>query len=704
MAISTPFDPDRPYPDLDLRRQPSGLAGRPRPLAGRHPRGRRQAVGCAARAPDRTFRRPPHQRIDAAACERTRCWKPKSENRRSGRRGACDRPARRVHVRPRRRRGGLRGQGAAGRGAEGAGRRNRSPRRQACRRRRTSSSCWPPTAPCAGSATRSAKLVAGDNVLRAAAAHHRRRAADRARRAMRCRRGSTCGCRPISSKLLGPLFELAAAEDITGIARGIAFQLVEALGVLERQKVADEVKGLDQPSRASLRKYGVRFGAYHIYVPSLLKPAPRALAAQLWALKHGEPETPRGFDDCSIWPPAAAPRFRSTRRSSATLYRTIGYRRVRRARGAGRHPRTARRPDPPGAGLARRLRPASKPGRRLRRPRLHRDPGDDLADRFVGGRFRLDPARARLSNGEAAAAAGGDRRRRRCRRSSRPREAVLADGEATAATETVAAAEAVAATEAAAEPVAEAVAPNPLSTVEAHVEAHVEAAVESVAEQAAAAAPVEAAAVGEAEAEAEAEAGAVDADETLAVEAGETSEPVVAHADDRSGREGCRRRAGRRRGGSGDATRQRNRSWSRSGGRAGVPRNGARAITAIRSMAATRAAPAAAGEAREPREREPRERFGQGRRERRDDPRPPRPEVAAAAGADAAQPQEGQRARSAQQPARPRQRQGKIPRRRRGGRNDSRPPHGQRTSAREPAAGARNGRSIPIRRSRSWPP
>ena len=44
-------------------------------------------------------------------------------------------------------------------------------------------------------------------------------------------------------KLLGPLFELAAAEDVTGIARGVAFQLVEALGVLERQKVAEDVKG-----------------------------------------------------------------------------------------------------------------------------------------------------------------------------------------------------------------------------------------------------------------------------------------------------------------------------------------------------------------------------------------------------------------------------------------------------------------------------
>jgi len=88
-------------------------------------------------------------------------------------------------------------------------------------------------------------------------------------------------------KQFGPLFELAAAEDVTGIARGVAFQLVEALGVLDRRKVANEVKGLDQPARAGLRKFGVRFGAYHIYIPPLLKPAPRALAVQLWTLKQG---------------------------------------------------------------------------------------------------------------------------------------------------------------------------------------------------------------------------------------------------------------------------------------------------------------------------------------------------------------------------------------------------------------------------------
>ena len=95
--------------------------------------------------------------------------------------------------------------------------------------------------------------------------------------------------------------------------------------MLERQKVAEEVKGLDQPSRATLRKYGVRFGAYHIYLPALLKPAPRALAAQLWALKHGG-RRPRGSTSCSSSRPAAAPRSPVDKDIAKALYRTAGYR------------------------------------------------------------------------------------------------------------------------------------------------------------------------------------------------------------------------------------------------------------------------------------------------------------------------------------------------------------------------------------------
>jgi ATP-dependent RNA helicase SUPV3L1/SUV3 len=125
-------------------------------------------------------------------------------------------------------------------------------------------------------------------------------------------------------KLLAPLFALSAAEDITGMARGVAFQLVEALGVLERQRVSEEVKGLDQPARATLRKYGVRFGAYHIYLPLLLKPAPRALATQLWALKN-EPNA-TGVDDLLHLAASGRTSIPVGTDTPKALYRTAGYR------------------------------------------------------------------------------------------------------------------------------------------------------------------------------------------------------------------------------------------------------------------------------------------------------------------------------------------------------------------------------------------
>jgi ATP-dependent RNA helicase SUPV3L1/SUV3 len=126
-------------------------------------------------------------------------------------------------------------------------------------------------------------------------------------------------------RLLAPLFVLSAAEDITGIGRGIAYQVVEALGVLERSKVADDLKTLDQAARAVLRKHGIRFGAYHVYVPLLLKPAPRSLAAQLWALKHGGPDT-RGLDDLQRLAASGRTSFPVDKDVPRTFYRTIGYR------------------------------------------------------------------------------------------------------------------------------------------------------------------------------------------------------------------------------------------------------------------------------------------------------------------------------------------------------------------------------------------
>ena len=88
--------------------------------------------------------------------------------------------------------------------------------------------------------------------------------------------------------LLKPLFDLQNATDLDGIARGLAFQLVEHLGRVPRRQVLNDVRSLDQDARAVLRRYGVRFGAFHIYLPILLKPAASGLLATLWAAKAGQ--------------------------------------------------------------------------------------------------------------------------------------------------------------------------------------------------------------------------------------------------------------------------------------------------------------------------------------------------------------------------------------------------------------------------------
>jgi ATP-dependent RNA helicase SUPV3L1/SUV3 len=84
--------------------------------------------------------------------------------------------------------------------------------------------------------------------------------------------------------VLEPLVKLAEAEDITGLARGLAFRLVENLGVVAREQVAEDVRTLSQDERAGLRKCGVRFGAFHIFIPALLKPAATQLRLLLRSL------------------------------------------------------------------------------------------------------------------------------------------------------------------------------------------------------------------------------------------------------------------------------------------------------------------------------------------------------------------------------------------------------------------------------------
>ncbi|MFD2263296.1 helicase-related protein [Lacibacterium aquatile] len=118
---------------------------------------------------------------------------------------------------------------------------------------------------------------------------------------------------------------LMALRDVAlgGLARGLAFQLHEAFGVLPRSAVGLQLSSLPPADAKALGRLGVRFGIETIYLEPLLKPQPMALKCLLQAIASGlspipqPPGGPLGTRDDSLpdlWYRAAAmvllgPRF-----------------------------------------------------------------------------------------------------------------------------------------------------------------------------------------------------------------------------------------------------------------------------------------------------------------------------------------------------------------------------------------------------------
>ena len=92
--------------------------------------------------------------------------------------------------------------------------------------------------------------------------------------------------------LFEPLLIMERDETLTGMARGFAFQMIEGLGLLDRTDVGEDVKTLDQEARGALRKHGIRFGQFTVFMPLMLKPAPTRLRLLLWSLFSGLQEFP----------------------------------------------------------------------------------------------------------------------------------------------------------------------------------------------------------------------------------------------------------------------------------------------------------------------------------------------------------------------------------------------------------------------------
>lgn len=85
---------------------------------------------------------------------------------------------------------------------------------------------------------------------------------------------------------LPALFALQEAKAFAPITQSVAESIVQFHGFLPRRHVQEQLKNLDQASRAALRHFGVRFGRFYVYLPALIKPASAEALCFLWSLAY----------------------------------------------------------------------------------------------------------------------------------------------------------------------------------------------------------------------------------------------------------------------------------------------------------------------------------------------------------------------------------------------------------------------------------
>ena len=100
---------------------------------------------------------------------------------------------------------------------------------------------------------------------------------------------------------------------VTGVTRGIAFQLVEALGLLPRRELAAQLPLADSKALATL---GLRLGRESVWFPALASSG--SLAGLLWCIHSGRAPAPL--------PPRRPPSLLRDPALPAEFYHAIGYR------------------------------------------------------------------------------------------------------------------------------------------------------------------------------------------------------------------------------------------------------------------------------------------------------------------------------------------------------------------------------------------
>ena len=83
-------------------------------------------------------------------------------------------------------------------------------------------------------------------------------------------------------KHLSDLISIEKTSLKNSLARGLAYQLFENNGVLNRETASNMIKNLNKEERYELRKKGIKIGKYHIYQPRMIRPNAVKFKTILW--------------------------------------------------------------------------------------------------------------------------------------------------------------------------------------------------------------------------------------------------------------------------------------------------------------------------------------------------------------------------------------------------------------------------------------
>ncbi len=81
---------------------------------------------------------------------------------------------------------------------------------------------------------------------------------------------------------LKSLIDLKNIKDRNSELRALSYHLYENNGVVKRENVSTYLKKLNQEERGKLRRIGVKFGRYHVFLFKLFKPSAVSLRILLW--------------------------------------------------------------------------------------------------------------------------------------------------------------------------------------------------------------------------------------------------------------------------------------------------------------------------------------------------------------------------------------------------------------------------------------